>query len=182
MIKRLFLASLLLALGNAATAQAKDARADDAVSVFGDLCVSLFTGSQKPQIDPARFTFTRIAEATAREIKPDVKGPLWDVSGVKSGVHMLVHYEPAGLCVVEVAEADEATVRADFLALVQRTSTSLGSPAQRQPDRLNRIEGKDATTSMWRMKSPKGDIMLAVTTYPDAKFMIQHLMTASYVK
>jgi hypothetical protein len=45
-----------------------------------------------------------------------------------------------------------------------------------------RIEGKDATTSMWRMNSPKGDIILAVTTYPDPTFMIQHLMTASYVK
>jgi hypothetical protein len=35
---------------------------------------------------------------------------------------------------------------------------------------------------MWRMKSAKGDVMLAVTTYPDPRFMIQHFMTASYVK
>jgi hypothetical protein len=35
---------------------------------------------------------------------------------------------------------------------------------------------------MWRIKNPKGDVMLAVTTYPDSKFMIQHVMTASYVK
>lgn len=35
---------------------------------------------------------------------------------------------------------------------------------------------------MWRIKGPKGDIMLAVTTYSEAKFMIQHLMTVSYVK
>ena len=111
-----------------------------------------------------------------------MKGPLWDVSGTKSGVRMLVHYEPPGLCVVEVAEADEATLRASFEQLVRQTSGTLGSPAQREPDKRNRIEGKDATTSMWRMKSTNGDVMLAVTTYPDPRFMIQHLMTASYVK
>jgi hypothetical protein len=66
--------------------------------------------------------------------------------------------------------------------LVQQTSTALRSAATQEPDRRKEVEGKDATTSMWRMKAPKGDIMLAVTTYPDAKFMIQHLMTASYVK
>lgn len=161
---------------------ATDPRGDDAVTVFGDLCVSLFTGKEKSEVDPTRFAITKISEQHAREIKPEVKGPIWDVSGTKSDVHMLVHYEPAGLCVVEVAEADEATIRAGFQRLVQQTSTTLGSRAQREPDKRNRIQGKDATTSMWRVKSPKGDVALAVTTYPDPKFMIQHLMTASYVK
>jgi hypothetical protein len=164
-----------------APAQA-DPKGDDAVTVFRDLCVSLFTGNAKSEVDPTRFAVTKISEQSAREIKPEVKGPLWDVSGTKSGVHMLVHYEPSGICVVEVAEADEATIRRDFESLVQHTSAALGSTAKQEPDRRNRIEGKDATTSMWRMKASRGDIMLAVTTYPDPKFMVQHLMTASYVK
>jgi len=159
-----------------------DPRGDDAATVFGDLCVSLFTGKEESQVDPTRFAITKIGEQTAREIKPEVKGPLWDVTGTKSDVHMLVHYEPAGLCVVEVAQADEATIRSAFVRLVQQTSVTLESPALREPDKRKRIEGKNATTSMWRMKSPKGDVMLALTTYPDPKFMIQHLMTASYVK
>jgi hypothetical protein len=176
----LFVAAAALAIQPALAAD--DPKSDDAVVAFSDLCVSLFTGDRKSEVDPIRFSVTKISEKNARKIKPDVKGPLWDVSGTKSDVHLLVHYEPAGLCVVEVAEADEAAVRAEFERLVQRTSATLGSAPQRQPDKTNRIEGKDATTSMWRMKSPKGDIMLAVTTYPDPKFMIQHLMTASYVK
>jgi hypothetical protein len=159
-----------------------DPRSDDAVAAFGDLCVRLFAGDTMPELDPMRFAISKIGKEQAREIKPDIKGDLWDVSGTKSDVHLLVHHEPNGLCVVEVAEADEPTMRADFVRLVQQTSTALQSPPQREPDKRNRIEGKDATTSMWRMKSPKGDIMLALTTYPDAKFMIQHLMTASYVK
>lgn len=149
---------------------------------FGDLCVSLFTANKKSEVDPTRFSVTRINEKNAREIKPDVKGALWDVSGTKSNVHMLVHYEPAGLCVVEVAEAGEAGMRAEFERLVQRTSALLGQPPQRQPDRRNRIGSRTATTTSWRMKSPQGDIMLAVTTYPEPEFMIQHLMTASRVR
>ncbi|MEO6581188.1 MAG: hypothetical protein ABIN68_00055 [Sphingomicrobium sp.] len=159
-----------------------DARGEDAVAVFGDLCVSLFTGEKKSEVDPTRFVFTKIGEKNAREIKPGVKGSLWDVSGTKSDVHMLLHYEPSGMCVVEVAEADEATVRLGFEQLVRQTATTLGSAAKREPDTRNRIEGKDATTSMWRINSSKGKVMLALTTYPDPKFMIQHLMTASFVK
>lgn len=179
---KLFCFVAAAALMSAPALASTDSRGDDAVTVFGDLCVSLFTGKERSEVDPSRFSITKMSEQDAHQIKPEVKGPLWDVSGTKSDVHMLVHYEPAGLCVVEVAEADEATIRAGFERLVQQTSTTLGSPAQRQPDKRNRIEGKDATTSMWRMKSAKGDVMLAVTTYPDPKFMIQHLMTARYVK
>jgi hypothetical protein len=176
----LFLAAAALTIEPAQAAH--DPKADDAVTAFGDLCVGVFTGNPKSEVDPSRFAVTKISEENARELKPDVKGTLWDVSGTKSDVHMLVHYEPTGMCVVEVAEADEATIRADFQRLVQQTSTALRSAATQEPDRRKEVEGKDATTSMWRMKAPKGDIMLAVTTYPDAKFMIQHLMTASYVK
>lgn len=182
MMFKAFLIGSALAL-SAQSALAKiDPRSDDAVAAFGDLCVSLFTETKKPGVDPTRFNITKLAEETAKSIKPDVKGALWDVSGTRSDVHMLVHYEPQGLCVVEVAEADEASIRSRFEELVQQTAVTLASPAKREVDKLNRIDGKDATTSMWRMKGAKGDLMLAVTTYPDAKFMIQHLMTVSYVK
>lgn len=160
---------------------ADDPRSVDAVAAFNDLCVSLFTGKQS-DVDPARFTVTKIGDDTAREIKPDVKGALWDVSGTNSDVRMLVHYEPEGLCVVEVAEADEGSIRASFERLVQQTSAATAATPQRERDRRNRIEGKDATSSMWRVKAQERDVMLAITTYPDPKFMIQHVMTASYGK
>jgi hypothetical protein len=158
-----------------------DARAADAVAVFDDLCVSLFTGASKSDLDPTRFSFTKLADKTAQQIKPGLKGPLWDVSGKASDVHMLVHYEPSGLCVVEVAQADESSIRSAFAKLVEKTAVALASPPQPQPDQHKRLDGEDLTTSMWRMKSPKGDVMLAVSTYPDPKFMIQHLMTVNFV-
>ena len=181
-ILRAFSFVLAAAIATQPVQAATDVRSNDAVLAFDDLCVSLFTGKES-KADPARFSVTKIGDETARKIKPSLNGQtLWDVSGTQSDVRMLVHYEPAGLCVVEVAEADEGAIRAEFERLVQQVSTTLDSTPQREADKRNRIEGKDATTTGWRIKSPKGDIMLAVTTYPEPKFMIQHLMTASYVR
>ena len=55
---------------------ALDPKSRDAVAAFGDLCVGLFTGNKRSDFDPTRFSFTKINEKTAREIKPDVNGPL----------------------------------------------------------------------------------------------------------
>ena len=173
---------LATAIGTQPVQATTDVRSNDAVLAFDDLCVSLFIGKEA-KADPARFSVAKISDGTARKIKPNLNGQtLWDVSGTQSDVHLLVHYEPAGLCVVEVAEADEKAMRVEFERLVQQVSSFLDATPQRQADKRNRVDGKDATSSAWRLKSPTGDIMLAVTTYPDPKFMIQHLMTASYVQ
>lgn len=159
-----------------------DSRSNDAVFAFDDLCVSLFTGEES-KAAPGRFVVTKLSDKTVRKIKPGLKGQtLWDVSGPQSDVHMLVHYDPTGLCVVEVAEADESAIRAEFDQLVQRVAKVFDSAPQREADKLHRIEGQDTTTSGWRIKSPKGDVFLAITTNPSRKFMIQHLMTASFVR
>lgn len=166
----------------AAAIPAGAAKADDAVAAFSQLCVGMFTGG-KSDIDPARFTVTQLSPETVKEVKPDLVGQeVWDVSGKASDVHLLVHYEPVGMCVVEVADADESAIRADYSALVGQVGKTLQSSPVREQDRINEVEGEPATTSMWRFKTAKHDIMLAITTYPDPKFMIQHLMTVSYVR
>lgn len=152
------------------------------MAAFSQLCVGMFTG-RKSDIDASRFSVTELSPDTVKNVKPKLAGQkVWDVSGKASDVHMLVHYEPSGMCVVEVAEADEAAIRAAYTALVADAGKALGSEPAREPDRTNAVGGKVATTSMWRLKSSKGDVMLAMTTYPDAKFMIQHLLTVSYVR
>ncbi|MEP6786173.1 MAG: hypothetical protein ABI898_10580 [Sphingomonadales bacterium] len=171
----------LLALATV-TALPGSAMSNDAVVGFEQLCVGMFIGG-KSDIDPARFSVTKIGSEAAKEIRPDLKGQtLWDVSGKSTDVHMLVHYEPTGMCVVEVAAADEHAIRENYAALVRRVANTLNSQPVAQQDRVNMVEGKAATTSMWRIKAAKSDIMLAITTYPEAKFMIQHLMTVSYVR
>lgn len=158
-------------------------KAADAVAGFSQLCVGMFTGG-KSDIDPARFDVTKLDPATVKQIKPDLSAgeDLWDVSGKASGVRTLVHYEPNGMCVMEVAEADETAIRTEYGALVQQIAQRTGAKIEQQPDKKNKVQGKDATTSMWKLTGGPKDIMLAITTYPDAKFMIQHLMTVSYTR
>jgi hypothetical protein len=162
--------------------QPPGAKADDAVAAFEQLCTGVFLGGESA-IDPSRFTVTKLDPATAKQIKPDFgNATIWDVSGNTSQVHMLVHYEPTGMCVVEVAEADEGEIREKYIALVDRSASTLKIKPEHQADRINEVEGKPATTSMWRLKGQKRDIMFAITTYPEAKFMIQHVLTVSYVR
>ena len=159
-----------------------DTKATDAVAAFSQLCVGIFT-SGKSEIDPLRFSVTQLDAETVKQVKPDLAGQnLWDVSGKASDAHMLVHYEPAGMCVVEVAEANEQAIRAEYLNLVDQTAKELSAKAERQEDQIHDVQGKPATTSMWRLDSDQRNIMLAITTYPDPEFMIQHLMTVSYVR
>ena len=160
-----------------------DAKAVDAVAAFSGLCVNMFVGGAS-DVDPARFNLTKLDEEAARKIKPEQAGrPLWDVTGKASDARMLVHYEPTGMCVVEVAEADEGSIRAGYLALVEQTALRIGQTAEPQAGRVTVVDGKNATSSMWRIDGgPKGSIAMTITTYPVAKFMIQHLMTVSYVR
>jgi hypothetical protein len=166
----------------AGAASPVDAKARDAVAGFEQLCAGMFTGA-KSDIDPSRFSVTELSPETVREIKPELKSAqVWDVSGKTSDVHMLVHYEPTGMCVFEVADADESAIRSEYVALVGRIGATMKAAPTKQPDRINDVNGKPATTSMWQIKGTSRNLMFAITTYPDPKFMIQHLMTVSYVR
>ena len=172
----LFLAAL------AAAADPKpDPMANDAVAAFSQLCVGMFVGKES-DVDSSRFSVTKLAPDTAKLVQPNFSGDVWDVSGKTSGVHMLVHYEPSGMCVIQVAAADEADIRASYIALVEQTAKAASAKVERQQDRVHEVQGKPATTSMWRLSIAPQNIMLALTTYPEAKFMIQHMMTVSRVR
>lgn len=156
-------------------------KATEAVVGFSQLCVGMFTGGNS-DVDPARFDVMKLDQDTVKQIKPSLPTgeSLWDVSGKASGVRTLVHYEPTGMCVMEVAEASEAAIRVEYATLVQQTAQRTGAKVEPQPDRKNKIEGKDATTSMWKLTGGPENIIFTITTYPEAKFMIQHLMTVNY--
>jgi hypothetical protein len=158
-----------------------DSIANDAVAAFSQLCVGMFVG-KKSDVDASRFSVTKLAPDTAKLVQPNFTGDVWDVSGKISDAHMLVHYEPSGMCVVQVAAADEANIRASYMELVELTAKAVGANIERQQDKVNDVEGKPATTSMWRLSTASQSLMLGLTTYPDAKFMIQHMMTVSRVR
>jgi hypothetical protein len=179
----LIVACGILACGTPAFAEGPvEARAKDGIDVFFDFCGSVVTGVTRP-IQPERFKPTKLSDKTVRSIRPEAKGQTyWNFQGLESGLMALVHFEPAGICAVEISEADEASVRGAFATAVTETAAKLGNAADRQPDKVTMIEGKPATYSSWRIKTPRGDVLLALTTYPEPRFMIQHLLTASHVR
>jgi uncharacterized protein YgbK (DUF1537 family) len=142
----------------------------------------MFVGGTS-QADPQRFDVTELDDATRKQIKPDIKAAtLFDVRAKASDASMLVHYEPQGLCVVEIAEADEKSVQNAVAKAASDAATSISSTAVEQARATRQLQGLTATTSSWRFPSAKGEVLVMVTTVPEAKFMIQHVLTASYVR
>lgn len=159
-----------------------DPQALQATEIFANLCVGTVAGVQTPIVD-SDYRLTSLDPEMSRELgKGITTQPLTSIEGIASGVMMLMHYEPAGMCVVQVAAADEAAIQARFLSVVERTAKAFGEKAEAQPVRHAPLDGLNSTYSSWRMKSPKGDLMFAITTYPEPRFMIQHMMTISYVR
>lgn len=182
---RITLAFMAAFAGLASTTPANaadDLRARQATEIFANLCVATVAGVPAPIAD-GDYRLTRLDPETSRELGEGITSqPLTSIEGIASGVMMLMHYEPAGMCVVQVAAADEVAMTDAFLSVVERTAKALGEPSEAQPVRQRPLDGLNSTYSSWRMKSPKGDLMFAITTYPEPKFMIQHMMTISYVR
>jgi len=170
-------------LGPAYAQIPEDPRAKQAVDIFANLCVTTVAGVSTTPIIDSDYFITKLDPDVARDVlQGRTNETLRSITGIASGVMMLMHYEPTGMCVTQVAKADEPAMLARFQSIVDRTAKALNVEAKAQPVKRRKREGLDATYSSWRLKSPKGDIMLAITTYPEPKFMIQHIMTVSYVK
>ncbi|MCZ4342600.1 hypothetical protein O4H52_13345 [Sphingomonadaceae bacterium G21617-S1] len=175
--------SVLAAVGTAHADAPDDPRAAQAVDIFANLCVTTVAGVDTTPIRNGDYFMTELEPDLARELLDGrTNHTLRSITGLSSGAMMLMHYEPSGMCVTQVGEADEAAMLARFRAVVDRTALALHVDAEAQPIKRRKLEGLDTTYSSWRLKSPKGDIMLAITTYPEPRFRIQHMMTVSYVR
>jgi hypothetical protein len=153
-----------------------DRRAQDGTAVFFDLCGSTVTGVESP-IDPARFKFTQLSQDTVAKIRPMSKGQkFWDVHGLRSDLHALAHIEANGVCAVEIVEADEQATRNDFGNDLRQFAAKLGGKLEQEPDEVEQLDGKRMTASKWRLTTSSRSFLVGLTTYPDARFMTQHIM------
>ena len=174
----ILLLSAMLAAQSPASA---DPRSSDAVALFDDMCVRTLLG-QEAAADPTRFLIMKVDEKDARATLPEFDpDTAWGVMGRQSKVEMYLG-SGHGICSTEVLAADRTSIRADFDQLVNRTAATLGSSAKLEAQNDNPVNGKPASYRAWRLKTPKGDIMLALTAASEGAAEIQHLMTASYVK
>lgn len=169
----------LIAITVAASSTAIDPRAVDAADAFSHLCLALQVG-ETPSVDPARFEVTELDEATRRAIKPSIEAKsLWDVHAKQSDASMLVHYEPGGMCVVEVAEADDRSMRTAVEQAVTKAGEKLGAEVEKLTDRNRKMGGLKTTTSTWSLTTVDSKVFIMLTTAPEPKFMIQHVMVVS---
>ena len=147
----------------------------DGPAIFFNLCGATVTAVESP-LDIAAYKFTKLDPKTFEDVRPGDTGPYWDVQGLKSGTRTLVHIWPHGGCSVEIVEADEAEIRRSFdVALNEYASISQGS-VERESDKIKDSDGKPMTSSQWRVRTPSGSYLYGLTTYPDARYMTQHMM------
>lgn len=92
---------------------------------------------------------------------------------------MLVHYEPSGICIVEIAEADEASVLNAIGQAAEKAAKKLGTTTIKQESEARKVAGLMTTSSVWRLPSQQGDVLIMLTTTPEPKYMIQHVVTVS---
>ncbi len=150
--------------------------------VFFNLCGGTVAGIESP-IDPARFKFTPLSPETVAKIRPMSKGQkFWDVHGLQSDLHALVHIETNGVCAVEIVDASEQATRADFAGDLRDFAAKLSGTLNQQPDEVKSVEGKTMTSSKWRLTAQSRSFLIGLTTYPDARFMTQHIMMLSEVR
>lgn len=179
MIVQAILIASALSLASPAMLGVADPRAQDAADAFSQLCIALHVG-ETPTADPDRFDVTELGEKTRREIKPNIKASsLWDVHAKASDASMLVYYEPQGICVVEIAEADEASVLNAIGDAAERAAKKLGATPIKQEREARKVAGLITTSSVWRLPSQQGDVLIMLTTTPEPKYMIQHVVTVS---
>lgn len=154
---------------------AEDPRAAAGVAVFFDLCGSTVAKVETP-VDPARFKFTKLSAETVNEIRPMSKGqPFWDVQDQQTELRALVHIETNGVCALEIVEASEDATRTQFANGLQALAGRLGGTLVRQPDKVKKVKGKSMTSSEWRIVTASQSFRAGLTTYPDARFMTQHI-------
>lgn len=173
---------LVAALAVQAPQVVDDARAKEGTAVFFDLCGSTVTGVESP-VDPARFKFTKLSPKTVAKIRPMSKGqPFWDVQGLQSKLRALVHIETNGVCALEIVEASEHATRTYFAEDLRAFADKLGGKLKQKPDKVKQLEGNTMTSSEWRIASPKGNFLVGLTTYPDSRFMTQHIAMLTVVR
>jgi hypothetical protein len=152
-----------------------DPRAKEATALFFNLCGSTVAHVENP-IDPTRFKFTKLSPETVAKIRPMSKGQsAWDVQGLQSKLRALVHIETNGVCALEIVEANEQATRSDFAEALRALAEKLGGQVAQEPDRVKQLEGKPMTSSAWRITSSKGNFRVGLTTYPESRFMTQHI-------
>lgn len=159
---------------------AADPRAQDAVDLFVDACVTDVLRLPPRVVDPSRIRSHELAEDAASQVEGRKHGtPVHEFSFKGSRVKLLTSKGEDGACVVRVSRADEGDMQSAFLEAVERIAAGSGAAIEPASVEVQGDPGTTVTTRSWRLPSKRGVLILAISTSP-AHIGAQHCMTASY--
>lgn len=144
-------------------------------AAFFNLCGATVAGIETP-FEVAEFKFTKLDPTLFRKVRPTENGPYWDVEHTSSQTRGLVHVWKNGNCSLEIVESDERPTRIAFTSAVENFGALLGAEIKRSPGRVELKDGQPMTSSEWVLVTGERTLLVGLTTYPEAKYMTQHIM------
>ena len=103
---------------------------------------------------------------------------VWMVAAPDSDLVMIHYVTRSGICGVEVEAADESTLKAAFLDLVQSASKALSLEAKLHSDK----EEDGFRMRIWRLGGPGEGYEVGLSVSPDAAAPPKFLMTMAKLK
>jgi len=168
-------ATAAIILATVSPSPVKNDPATQLSAAFFNLCGGTVARVETP-LDVAAFKFTKLDPKVFKKVRPSEEEPYWDVEAVSSKAHGLVHIWSNGNCSLEIVKADEHATRLAFTSAIEGFAAALGANVRRSPDKVEQKDGKPMTSSEWVLTTDKRTLLLGLTTYPEARYMTQHIM------
>jgi len=156
-------------------AMGADLRAEDAVDLFIDACVTDVLGLRPRVNDPSRIT-SQVTRDFGFQVEGRLRSrPVYEFNFKGSRARVFTSQD-RGLCAAWVSHAEEADIQAAFERAVQRAAAEGRATLEPAPADLRTEAG--GTLHAWVLRSQKAKLVLSITTSLPA-FQVQHVMTAS---
>ena len=156
---------------------AADARADDAIAAFLDLCLSAPLGQPSLKMEADRFIRRSLTPVlTAQLSQGRMGGTGYALKSNRSEAVLMVVIDPIGSCFTRVAEADEKSLQMGFAAAMDRVAKAGGGNATTLPPRNFTVEGVTLTLAGWSLPVKDKTAEIVLTTAPRLVGNSQHMM------
>lgn len=174
--------ALLMASGgltHPAQASEPDLRAIDAAQFFAAFCfVPMGKSDSAKRILGGGNAFARPLPADIlRQIQGGREGgEAWTIRSPRNA-ELLLHYDPNGLCVVRIREADPESVRVEVEKMASSLAKGAKTTAKKTEDASSSIEGVNSRYQAYQMPVATMQIQISLTTTDKPVSGQQHVVT-----
>lgn len=175
---------LVTVAASVAHAQSPDPRAAEAMQLFGAFCISTAGTPDRALavLGNGNALATRLPDNIVRNAQGGQEGGVgWAVRS-PSDAELMLDYNPQGICGLRIRQADEASVRDAFKALVDGVASGTGSELTSEPSEIRTVNGVQTTYTAYSLPLGGRTAHLALTTTEQPIGEQQHFMTFGFVK